>query len=317
MRRLLAAAATSIGLLVLLPAPAPAQGTGSCTHQGRAVQCPAGLPPGSQSVAFVPGGTNWRNAATGAIVFVPSTTFPPFVASPTPTAPPGPTTSPGPGAPPSGTPGPAGPPLFPLTAEGLMVLTLPSDASGSRTIVNPNPNPMLEAAKQAHDRALREHAGAQGALVIHDFDYYTAGFGRYRGQSYVRGARGKVVVVTPELASILSTGSVQEALAAIEAAPEDEAARQEDERVHRRARDASTEYFKASYRLDFEQARAETGGTGDLGDAASMLGEMMTPPPGPAGGVEFTKPPVLDWSDSSNSPRYEPFPNPALEAQVM
>lgn len=91
-------AAAALGLLALAPAPAAAQGQGPCTHQGRQVVCPPGLPPGSSSVEFVPGGTNWRNSQTGAIVFVGSTTFPPFVAAPTPTGPggPTPTTQPGP-----------------------------------------------------------------------------------------------------------------------------------------------------------------------------------------------------------------------------
>lgn len=87
-------AAAVLGLLALAPTPAAAQGQGPCTHQGRQVVCPPGLPPGSTSIEFVPGGTNWRNSQTGAIVFVPSTTFPPFVAAPTPG--PTPTTQPGP-----------------------------------------------------------------------------------------------------------------------------------------------------------------------------------------------------------------------------
>jgi hypothetical protein len=113
--------------VLLSPAPAPAQGAGPCVHQGRQVQCPPGLPPGSQSVAFVPGGTNWRNSATGAIVFVPSTTFPPFVASPTPTAPPGPTTQPGPSTSPGpgSPPGPGQPAGGAPTGEGQIYLTRP------------------------------------------------------------------------------------------------------------------------------------------------------------------------------------------------
>ena len=69
MRRLLVlAVVVTPWLLVLVPADARAQGTGPCIHQGRQVQCPPGLPPGSQSINFVPGGTNWRNSMTGAIV---------------------------------------------------------------------------------------------------------------------------------------------------------------------------------------------------------------------------------------------------------
>ena len=46
-----------------------------CAHLGGSVQCPAGLPPGSRSVQFVSGGTNWQTPS-GATVFVPATTFP-------------------------------------------------------------------------------------------------------------------------------------------------------------------------------------------------------------------------------------------------
>ncbi len=45
-----------------------------CAHQGGPVTCPPGLPPGSSSVQFVPGGTQWMTPA-GASVFVPATTF--------------------------------------------------------------------------------------------------------------------------------------------------------------------------------------------------------------------------------------------------
>jgi hypothetical protein len=66
----LAALAVMVVLLLLaLPAHA------CCTHQGNNVQCPAGLPDGSMSVAFVSGGTSWQTP-TGMTVFVPQSTFP-------------------------------------------------------------------------------------------------------------------------------------------------------------------------------------------------------------------------------------------------
>lgn len=46
-----------------------------CSHQSQSVQCPSGLPAGSRSVQFVPGGTNWATP-TGGQVFVPQTSFP-------------------------------------------------------------------------------------------------------------------------------------------------------------------------------------------------------------------------------------------------
>ena len=45
-----------------------------CTHQGAGVSCPAGLPPGSHSVQFVSGGTQWVTPS-GQTVFVPQTSF--------------------------------------------------------------------------------------------------------------------------------------------------------------------------------------------------------------------------------------------------
>lgn len=74
---------------------------GCCTHQGQSVECPAGLPPGSGSQQFVPGGTQWAVPGKGT-VFVPQTTFaactpkPPATSAPTtpttPTSPSKPTT---------------------------------------------------------------------------------------------------------------------------------------------------------------------------------------------------------------------------------
>jgi len=71
---------------------------GCCMHQGQSVECPAGLPPGSGSKQFVPGGTDWAVPGKGT-VFVPQTTFaactpkPPATSTPpTPTMPTAPTT---------------------------------------------------------------------------------------------------------------------------------------------------------------------------------------------------------------------------------
>lgn len=68
-----------------------------CTHQGQSVQCPAGLPPESGSVEFVPGGTEWVTPS-GAKVFVPQTSFAactsPPPSSSTPSTTPAPPTSP-------------------------------------------------------------------------------------------------------------------------------------------------------------------------------------------------------------------------------
>lgn len=163
--RLVLAAVTILAALVLRPAPAPAQGNGPCIHQGRPVQCPQGLPPGSQSVAFVPGGTNWRNSATGAIVFVPSTTFPPFVASPTPTAPPGPATGPGPTAPPAPGP-PAGTPgiAFPLSPQRQIYLTQPAAREGGDRLP-PAPDIGQQVRKALAEAELKEaKAATQAAL---------------------------------------------------------------------------------------------------------------------------------------------------------
>jgi hypothetical protein len=52
-----------------------------CSHLGKEVQCPPGLAPGSASVEFVPGGTQWQTP-TGASVFVPQTSFPACTSTP-------------------------------------------------------------------------------------------------------------------------------------------------------------------------------------------------------------------------------------------
>src|SRR5512142_6437 len=67
---------------------------GCCTHQGQSVECPAGLPPGSGSVQFVQGGTQWAVPGKGT-VFVPQTTFGACTSKPPATsAPTAPTTTP-------------------------------------------------------------------------------------------------------------------------------------------------------------------------------------------------------------------------------
>jgi hypothetical protein len=65
--------AAALAVSAFSGSPAAGQSCG-CTHQGGSVNCPAGLPPGSRSVQFVPGGTTWVTPA-GQNVFVPQTTF--------------------------------------------------------------------------------------------------------------------------------------------------------------------------------------------------------------------------------------------------
>jgi hypothetical protein len=200
-RRLAIALVATLGILALA-APARGQGTGPCTHQGRPVQCPAGLPPGSQSVSFVPGGTNWRNSATGAVVFVPSTTFPPFVAAPT--SPPGPTTQPGPGQP------PGGPVLgFPFTAEGQIYLTQPSDREATKPLLDPATarqilaRTELEEAKAAKTEALKAYyrvidgMGLAAGLVDPDGIATKNRMIDYRGEAPA--VRVVIIQVTPQL----------------------------------------------------------------------------------------------------------------------
>ena len=103
-----------------------------CTHQGQNVQCPAGLPPGSGSVQFVPGGTQWAVPGKGT-VFVPQTAFaacttkPPGTSTPsTPTTTPSmPTTTPS--TPATSQPAPA--PTTPATSQP----TPSTPASGTST----------------------------------------------------------------------------------------------------------------------------------------------------------------------------------------
>ncbi len=64
-----------------------------CTHEGGSVACPSGLPAGSHSVQFVPGGTIWQTPS-GTSVSVPSTSFAPCSQAPTTTQPAAPTKPP-------------------------------------------------------------------------------------------------------------------------------------------------------------------------------------------------------------------------------
>ncbi len=81
-------------LVAVLSAAMPVQADDCCIHQGKPVKCPPGVPPGSRSVEFVPGGTQWVTP-TGKNVFVAQTTFPACPPTPpTATPPPSPTTPP-------------------------------------------------------------------------------------------------------------------------------------------------------------------------------------------------------------------------------
>lgn len=57
--RALVVCATVLGAVLIAAAPVRADDCNKCTHQGKPVKCPADLPPGSKSVEFVPGGTQW------------------------------------------------------------------------------------------------------------------------------------------------------------------------------------------------------------------------------------------------------------------
>jgi hypothetical protein len=65
--------AAAFAASMLTSSPAAGQHC-ECTHQGTSVDCPAGLPPGSRSVQFVPGGTTWVTPS-GQSVFVPHASF--------------------------------------------------------------------------------------------------------------------------------------------------------------------------------------------------------------------------------------------------
>jgi hypothetical protein len=85
-RRVMRAATLAATLAAAVSSgPAAAQAC-DCTHQGSSVACPANLPPGSQSIQFVPGGTLWLTPQ-GQQVFVPQATFPACTTK-TPTPPP-------------------------------------------------------------------------------------------------------------------------------------------------------------------------------------------------------------------------------------
>jgi len=107
-----------------------------CTHEGQNVQCPAGLPPGSGSVKYVPGGTDWAVPGRGT-VFVPQTSFPACTPSqpnaPSATPPTTPSTTPPtakpttpPSTTPSTTPAPSG-----TTTPSAKPTTQPGDAPSS------------------------------------------------------------------------------------------------------------------------------------------------------------------------------------------
>ena len=106
------------------------RGDGCCTHLGQPVTCPAGLPPGSSSVRFVPEGTEWVTPA-GQTVFVPATTFTVCrPTTPTPTATP---TRPSPTATPS---------LTPMqTPRSTPVTPSPAPTQSSPTPATPLPTP--------------------------------------------------------------------------------------------------------------------------------------------------------------------------------
>jgi hypothetical protein len=273
MRRLLALSAVpGLGLILLGPAtPAWAQGNGPCIHQGQQVQCPPGLPPGSQSVSFVPGGTNWRNSVTGAIVFVPSTTFPPFMAGPSPTAPPGPTTQPGPGQPPGGTPG-----VFPFTTDGFLVLTLPLDLPAAKAMEEVTalqrtlPQDVVRNAQQrlrdaqAEYSARAEEAG-EAMRDLHNFDA--------KPEAEKQAIRDRV------------NETAKRSLAALDAMGE-----------------AEKEYSRAL--REFERAEGRPYGLGGIAIAALLLGGMLGDPAAGPGADATQK--FLEQSDAEKAPTFEP-----------
>jgi hypothetical protein len=336
MRRLLAlSAVVALGLIVVGPGRARAQGNGPCIHQGRQVQCPPGLPPGSQSINFVPGGTNWRNSMTGAIVFVPSTTFPPFMPTPSPTAPPGPTTQPGP----TPQPGPGTQPggsstAGPATTEGVLALTRPSD----RAADTPLPTPQefrekllyreLQDARAAEEKAREarrkaEAPYAQGSTDPNGLatkDRTVTYRGKYPDTEVV------VLRITPELRAAserywkLSNEHFGEEKkqgrrlpyseefkqagkdfdAAFDAAPIDQAATDEV----RRAREAEekAEKTRQAAQDDYDDA------VGNPPSIERQLRERLLKP--------AEKPPVQE-SDADKAPRFEPFQDQKATEDVM
>lgn len=120
----LCAALTAVPASAQLLTPGGAAAIGACLHLNTFVACPPGLPPGSFSLIFLPGGTNWQSS-TGGTAFVPLMMFPPFVppAVPTPTPPPvtpTPTPTPMPVPPVTSTPPPpvTAPPTPPAVVGG-------------------------------------------------------------------------------------------------------------------------------------------------------------------------------------------------------
>jgi hypothetical protein len=326
-RRLAIAAVSTLGLLALVPAPASAQGNGPCTHQGRPVQCPAGLPPGSGSIEFVPGGTNWRNSVTGAVVFVPSSTFPPFVATPTPTTPPGPTTQPGPGQP------TGGPPLvFPFTPQGQIYLTQPADRD-----VPVSWPPSAELGKAL--RKLLAEAGLKATTAAADaasqaYKGVIADLGLASGASSPQefAAKDRLIVLRgegPDFRSVVVriTPNVRGALARYEEAKENyrrSPTRANDEAQYRVFLDyraavdavpvdqAATERLQSAEDASRRAVRAQWDAQAEL-DAANEKPEVLE---GSAPEVEESDAEVEE-SDADKAPRFEPFKDQGAVDEVM
>src|SRR5215831_14102854 len=123
--------AGAISLALWLPSAATAENCG--THLGQSVQLPPGLPPGSTSVQFVPGGTLWRTP-DGEMVTVPQVTFPPCTATP-PTNTPPPTTK----APPPTIPKSPSTPPPPTTTTPPPTTTSPPTTPAKQPTIPPPP----------------------------------------------------------------------------------------------------------------------------------------------------------------------------------
>jgi hypothetical protein len=246
---------------------------------------------------------------TGAIVFVPGTTFPPFMPTPTPTAPPGPTTQPGPGTQPTG-PSPA----VPLNTEGLLTLTRPSDRSAAGAIENPNAGLRVAVAKERLEIAEKR---SKAAFRDYFSDQETWTVGPYSGQRYAR--RGsRIVRVTPEIEKALKSGDEAAARAAIEAAPDDPEGWQRRERIMREYRDAE----KALNAAQLEAFRAKFLSStlpdeGGLDDAARVIGDMMTPQSAPSADGSGDTRPFVEQSDAERAPTFAPPDDPGKVDDVM
>jgi hypothetical protein len=112
-----------------------AQSAGCCTHQGRSVMCPSGLPAGSRSLEFVQQGTLW-GTPSGQSVMVPSTSF---ASCPQPTSQPAPAASPPPAvATTPRAPAPAASAVTATPATTPPVTSAPATADQPRTSGSPN-----------------------------------------------------------------------------------------------------------------------------------------------------------------------------------